>query len=417
MNLSVSKPYKPLYTSVTPKIRYILCEGGRAGGRSFETTQFTLCDFIRLPYYRGAVMREIKETIKDSVWQDLLDRIDEQNLKDHLRITESPMAVKYNEKTITAKAFKASSKNQTAKNKSLAGLNRILIEEAEEINEDDFNSLDVSLRKKDVHILIILAFNPPVKGHWIINKWFDLLPTEFEGFYNLKLKKEHESDTIHIHSTYKDNFKNLNKTSISLLESFERTKPDYFKQMVLGMVPSLKTGLIFKNWDIISDQEYFDLPYQKRWGMDFGYNDPTTLMEVKANETDIWIHEQLYRQHLDTDMLFELIKDFKNDRIIGDSQAKQTIETLKAKGMWIEPAVKGADSVEAGVKWLMGKKIHITESSKGIQEEMTNYSWLPDKNKFPTDKPEDAYNHAIDACRYATEELQLDQDYSTLYGY
>ena len=168
MNLNVSKPYKPLYTKITSQIRYILCEGGRAGGRSYEATQFTLYNMVVKPYFRAAIMREIKETIKDSVWQDLLDRIDEQDLRNALRITESPLHIKLGNKSISAKAFKASSKNQTAKMKSLAGFNYILIEEAEEINEEDFTNLDVTLRKQGVDILIILAFNPPVKGHFIL---------------------------------------------------------------------------------------------------------------------------------------------------------------------------------------------------------------------------------------------------------
>jgi phage terminase large subunit len=417
MNLNVSKPYKPLYTSITPQIRYVLLEGGRAGGRSFEATQLALFLLVTKQYLRGAVMREVKETIKDSVWQDLLDRIDENNLRDYFHITESPLQIKLGNKSISAKAFKASSKNQTAKMKSMAGFNFILIEEAEEINEEDFTNLDVTLRKIGVDILIVLAFNPPVKGHFILNKFFDLIPSEHEGYYHCKLKRERQEDTIHIHSTYKDNFKNLNKSTISILESYKTSKPDYYKHMILGLVPSLKTGLIFKKWDTCTEEEYFNLPYQPRLGMDFGFNDPATLEEVKVNENNIWIHERLYERHLDFDQLFEKVQEFKNQKIVGDSSAKTLIITLSARGLWLESSIKGADSVYAGIQWILGKNIHITETSHGIIEETLNYSWLPDKNKVPTDKPEDANNHGWDAVRYATEDLQTNQDFRSLYGY
>ena len=402
LDLRVSKPYAPLYTGINPAIRYVLLEGGRSGGRSFEATQFALFLLVKSTYFRGAIMREVMETVKHSVWQDLIDRITEQDMNARLKITESPMEVQMGDKSIVAKAFKASSKNQTAKMKSLAGFNFVLIEEAEEINEEDFNNLDVSIRKSGVDILIILAFNPPIKTHWIVKRWFDLQPSEHEGYYHAQLKKEAEEDTLHIHATYKDNVKNLNPSTIRLLEAMATTNPEYYRHMVLGLVPSQKTGLIFKKWETITQAEFDALPYPSRYGLDFGYNDPNALVSVKVHDDALYIHEELYESFLDTDQLYNRIKHVQG-AIRADSQAKQTIETLRAKGLWIEPSTKGQDSVKNGIKNLLGYKIHITASSKGILEEAQNYSWAKDRNKMPTDEPEDASNHAWDAVRYAIE--------------
>ena len=54
---------------------------------------------------------------------------------------------------------------------------------ADEIPEEDFTQLDDSLRTLKGDILVILLLNPPAKDHWIIKRWFDLLPSGTKDFY------------------------------------------------------------------------------------------------------------------------------------------------------------------------------------------------------------------------------------------
>jgi len=45
-------------------------------------------------------------------------------------------------------------------------------------------------------------------------------------------------------------------------------------------------------------------------------------------------------------------------------------------------------------------KINVTERSINLRKEFKKYKWAEDKNGKATNKPIDAYNHGIDACRY-----------------
>jgi phage terminase large subunit len=47
-------------------------------------------------------------------------------------------------------------------------------------------------------------------------------------------------------------------------------------------------------------------------------------------------------------------------------------------------------------------KLFITPRSSNLIKEMQNYKWTEDKNGNLLNKPIDAFNHAIDAMRYAT---------------
>jgi phage terminase large subunit len=57
--------------------------------------------------------------------------------------------------------------------------------------------------------------------------------------------------------------------------------------------------------------------------------------------------------------------------------------------------------------FLNQNKIYVTSRSKNLINELRNYIWTVDKTGVKLNKPIDAYNHAIDAMRYAiTSQLE-----------
>ena len=54
-----------------------------------------------------------------------------------------------------------------------------------------------------------------------------------------------------------------------------------------------------------------------------------------------------------------------------------------------------------GIDMLRRYKIHILEGSHNIIKEMRNYKYITDKNGNVTNKPEDRFNHSLDALRYS----------------
>ncbi len=186
MAQKVNKYYAPLFTR-PPHIRYMILMGGRAAGRSTAGSQYVsarLRDYKQ--YFRCAMMRYIASDIRNSVFQDIFDRLEESGFIDDpdLEISEGGrLAFKYKKNSIIGIGFKKSSGDQKSKLKSLAGFNCVLIEEADEIGEDEFMQLDDSLRTAKSDILVILQLNPPDKNHWIIKRWFNLVDVGIPGFY------------------------------------------------------------------------------------------------------------------------------------------------------------------------------------------------------------------------------------------
>ncbi|MDR1198548.1 MAG: phage terminase large subunit, partial [Prevotellaceae bacterium] len=103
--------------------------GGRGRGGSFFGTDYFLYGMITEPYFRGCFLRQAFNDIRDSLFKDLKDRIEEHALPSKLfKINESEMRITYvpNGNSIISKGFITSS-NRQAKLKSLAGLTHVLI--------------------------------------------------------------------------------------------------------------------------------------------------------------------------------------------------------------------------------------------------------------------------------------------------
>ena len=276
--------YKPVFET---NARYIPIWGGRGRGGSYTGTAMFLFWLNNLPYFRGYIMREILGDVRDSLFQDMKDRIEEAGIPDnYYKINEHEMAIKHpsNGNYIHAKGFKKASSKQRAKLKSLAGATHIIIEEADEISEDDFNQLDESLRTIKGDIKIILLFNPPPKDHWILKRWFDLVDSDVEGYY--KAVPKDSPEVLAIFSTYYDNISNITQSTVNLYENYRVNNPHRYYTTIAGLISEGVKGRVFGGWQRMATQDYFNLPYPEIFGLDFGYNDPIALVGRKLHKSD-----------------------------------------------------------------------------------------------------------------------------------
>lgn len=390
--------YKPLFLK-EKGIRYIILMGGRGGGRSTVASQFAVSNLIGKKYFRGAIMRFIYGDIKNSIYKEIMDRIEEQKINDIVGITDKEFT--YGKNSLTAVGFRKSSSDQTSKLKSLANYNTVIIEEADEVDEADFMQLDDSLRTVKGDITIILLLNPPSANHWIIKRWFNLEKTDIEDYYKPILKDEWGHNTLLIESNYKTNKKNLSRATIENYERYKKDKPNYYNNTILGLVPKLSNGIIF-DWEEIQGVPKEAILETR--GLDFGFsNDPTALTGVYKWNGAYIVDEEVYEKGLSNSQIAKKIKLQKyQTTVIADSAEPKSIEEIKMYGIDIDPTIKGKGSINVGIQWLQGQKIYYTKRSIHIKKEVSKYSWKKDrKNGIFANKPEDMWNHAMDSIRYA----------------
>ena len=402
MQIIPNKIYKPLFTK---NPRYFICMGGRASGRSYSASQFVLLKLLSAKFFRCAIMRFVLGDIRNSIYQEIRDRIEENQLESIIKIGQNNLSFQFNGNKINGIGFRKSSGDQKSKLKSLASYNCVIIEEADEVSEEDFMQLDDSLRTINADIIVVLLLNPPHKNHWIIKRWFDLVSSGVNGFYKVKLKESEKKDTIYIHGTYKQNIKNLNEKTVARYEKYKKTNPEHYYNMIQGLVSEGMRGRIFKKWKTITAKKYEELPYNEYYGLDFGFsNDPTALVGLKDHNDRIHIRELIYETGLTNTKICERLVALgipKDAVIYADNAEPKSIQEIKDYGYYnIKPCIKGKDSISSGIDYLISKEVFYTDDSENIKIEIQEYKWALNREKEPTNVPVDKFNHAMDAIRY-----------------
>lgn len=389
-------------------VRYIHLWGGRGRGGSFFATEYALACLMDTVYFRGYLMRAVSKDIRESLWRDLMDRINEKEEAGHLnradfKINNQDMSVVYvpTGNTIRSRGFRASSKGQTARMKSIAGATHVFVEEAEEIQEAEFKQLDDSLRTTKGELRVFLIFNPPKKNHWIIARWYVLEEARVPGYYIARAKKQ--ANFLSVFSTYHNNIQNIEQTTIDNYEDYKNTDENHYWTVVRGLVSEGAKGRIYKGWKTITNDEFNALPYTPYYTLDFGFGgDPLALSIVKRHNKRRYAKELIYETGLSDDALIVKLKAFKvgGRPIVADSSEPKSIAKLRDNGFNVVKAKKGPDSVRAGIKTMQSLEWYYTEDSTNIAFEYQEYRWVLDENKDLTAEPEDKNNHIMDGLRY-----------------
>ena len=237
--------------------------------------------------------------------------------------------------------------------------------------------------------------------------WIDFNPTA-NFWAHKEVATQDDADFITL--TYLDN----EALSTTIVEEIEMARDkakhseywaNWWQVYGLGKIGSLD-GVCIKEWNDIK------LPIEARllcYGMDFGYsNDPTTLIGLyKYNDSYIF-DEIIYQKKLLNSDISKLLKEHDiRDIVYADSAEPKSIAELKTYGHKVLPCRKGADSIVYGINLINQNKIFITDRSKNLIKELQSYTWQKDREGNTINKPIDAFNHCIDAARYAiTSELK-----------
>ena len=220
INIKVSK--KVFNQKFLPYIndthRYLIFYGGAGSGKSYTLGQFIIYHMLERKKFNLLVVRNTGKSNRDSTYALLKQIITKWNLSKYFKTNESDLRIKclLNDNEIIFAGL-----DDVEKLKSITfsrgELTDIWIEEASEIQESDFNQLDVRLRGKGTHKQIMLSFNPIDINHWLKRRFFDNL----------------NENVCIVHSTYKDN-NFLDEDYKKLLESYKETDEYYYNVYCLG---------------------------------------------------------------------------------------------------------------------------------------------------------------------------------------
>lgn len=263
--------------------------------------------------------------------------------------------------------------------------NYVHMEEANEFNYEDFRIIKLRLSGRHAETernQIFLSLNPSEDQGWIRTK--------------LLIEEPH----VLIHSTYRDN-PFLAPDYITELERLKEQDETYWRIYGLGEWATVKE-LIFGPPAVIQSipDKFDDIIY----GLDFGYNNPTALIEIRPNLDARTFHfeELIYQTHLTNSELIDLMK-----RKISPYNRKYTIYADPAEPARIREIGDAGFNIVAATKnvsdgILFVKRFRATTTAENVNaiREWGRYKWKKDRNDKILDEPVKFEDHIPDAVRY-----------------
>lgn len=212
------RAFNPVYLPLLDEdSRYLVLYGGAGSGKSLFTVQRLLIRLMGQPGRNLLVARAVAATHRDSTYALFRQVIGRWGLGGAFRCVDSDMRIFC--KNGSAVIFKGLDDPEKLKSVTFPGgeLTDVWIEEASELNEGQFNQLDLRLRGRGLKKQMTLTFNPVSSLHWLKRRFFD------RSDPRAKVLK----------TTYRDN-RFLDEDYRRTLEGYRESDPYYYQVYCLG---------------------------------------------------------------------------------------------------------------------------------------------------------------------------------------
>jgi PBSX family phage terminase large subunit len=372
-----------------------------SGGRGSTKSSFVSLELISLlinnPNMHAVAMRQVKDTLRDSVYSQLVWAISELGLSDDFNCTTSPLEIEYK---ATGQKVYFRGADDPGKIKSIKpafGYIGILwFEELDQFHGPEaVRKIEQSVIRGGDEAKIFKTFNPPPTANNWANKYIQI-PKESQY--------QHRSDYRTVPPEW------LGKTFIDEAEHLQRVNPKAYNHEYLGEANS-DGGAVFPNLKLraITDDEIKEFD-RVLHGLDWGfYPDPAHYSRVHydAARRVLYVYGESRHYKLSNEQLWNSLQEYgltKNDLLIADSAEPKSVQDFRAYGSNCRGAEKGKESVAYSVKWLQGLTEIVIDPVRCpySSNEFQDYEYERTKDGEIISALPDANNHAIDSVRYAT---------------
>lgn len=218
----LSPKYKLLFKDLK-EVRTVLLAGGRGSGKSFAGSLWLTNSFYGSKK-NALYLRKFATNIESSVIPQFLSQVECLHL--NFNIKKNSIQNQYGKK-LYFMGIESSQNSADSKLKSIPNLERVLIEEATEITEEEYTKLNLSIRDKDSFPKIVLTFNPNHQEHWLYKKFYEQRGVDYD-YIGVK------DGVLYIHTTFLDNINNLDESFLREAENCKKYDPVKYERDFLG---------------------------------------------------------------------------------------------------------------------------------------------------------------------------------------
>lgn len=381
------------------KYTHYWLDGGRGSTKSsfvaIEIVQGMMRDAQSKDYSNACVLRKVKDTLHDSVYDQIVWAIEMLGVAQYWDIPKSKLVLTYMP-TGQKILFRGADKPKKIKSiKFSRGYCKyIWYEELDEFNGmEEIRMINQSLMRGGKDFVVFYSYNPPKS----LTNWVNA-----EAQLTRPDRLTHHSNYLSVPRAW------LGEQFIIEAETLKRNNETAYNHEYLGEVTGTG-GEVFANVQCrpISDEEISEFEVIRR-GLDFGFAiDPLSHVVCAYNRKykRLFIFYEIYKVGLSNHAYYEKQKteNKANELVLADSAEPKSINELAQYGMKIAGVKKGPDSVDYGIKFLQDLEAIIIDDTRCPEtaREFCNYEYEKDANGNWKAGYPDKNNHAIDATRYA----------------
>ena len=384
--------------------------GGRGSTKSTFISLVIIYILKNNPSLHVIALRQVANTLRDSVYAQLVWAITELGLDDQFKCLTSPLEITY---LPTGQKIYFRGTDEPGKIKSIKpSFGYIGIAWFEELDqfhgEEAIRNIEQSAIRGGDLAYIFKSFNPPRTAASWVNKYVQIP----------------KANQYQHHSTYLElgsRIRWLGKPWCEEAEHLKAVNPKAYEHEYLGIANGTG-GLVFENVVIrkITDEEIYGKVNKYGikeggfdrvlHGLDWGYYpDPAAYVRCHydAARMTLYIFAEHRAQKTSNRQLYDdlIKKGLTNaDTLIADSAEPKSVADFREYGSSCRGAEKGPESVKYSMKWLQSLKAIVIDNERCpySADELLNYELEQDKDgNFISEYP-DRNNHFIDGIRYAT---------------
>lgn len=389
-------------------VHYVF-KGGRGSTKSSFISEAIPILLVQNPMVHAIVFRKVGNTIKNSVWAQVVWGINQLGLEDFFDIPKTianPIIFRPTGQRILFMGLDDANKVKSVK-LPFGYIGITWFEELDQYSgEKEIRKVLQSTMRGGALFWDFRSFNPPISN---LN-WANQYATDALSRENTLVS---QSDYTEVPQDW------LGNAFIDEALDLKETNPKAYEHEYLG-IPVGTGGNVFENVEpLYMNDDFIDRFDRIYNGVDWGwYPDPFAFVKcyMDASRRNLYIFAEFRANKLSNQETYDkLYKELSvcgrhfltpDEIVTCDSAEPKSISDWKSFGGYgARPAKKGPDSVNYSMKWLQSlNHIYIDPNRcPGTLKEFVEYEYDRDKDDEIVSGYPDADNHSIDACRYALE--------------
>ena len=397
----IAPTFLPLvYDIKTGKHKEYVLPGGRGSTKSSFISMAVIDQLKRHPQQHAVVLRQVGNTMADTVYNQLQWAIRTLGLEGEWKYTRNPLEIT---NVLTGQKIFFRGADNPDKIKSLkppfGHIGCVWFEELDQFHgEEAVRKIEQSVVRGGDDIIKFKSFNPPKSALNWANQYIQIPRAD---------RLVVPSDYLSVPEEW------LGRQFIEDAAFLKETNPTAYENEYLGQANG-QGGNVFDNVECreITDEEisHFDNIFN---GIDWGwYPDPFAFMRMHydAGRHTLYLWDEYTCNKRSNEQTAQDLRDrgiTDNDILTCDSAEQKSVGDYRAYGLLARAAEKGPNSREYSYKWLQSLRSIVIDPARCpvATDEFLHYEYERDKDGNVISGYPDGNDHCIDAVRYAMERV------------